>query len=253
MTVQVSGSASAAPNTLVHRADAIARHVKAEGLSARLLGGIAFHFQIRRRREHVGRAYGDIDLIVARKDTHKLDQVLQKVSYAGDKTFNARNGDRRLLFHHTDGSKLDVFVDTLEMCHRLPMRSRLDLETETVSRADLMLSKLQVRELNEKDLDDIFGLLAVYPVTATEDGINATHIGRMCGQDWGLHRTSEVNLSKLRDNWLSTVAAPDRRAVAQGLEDLADALASARKTTKWKLRAVIGERVRWYEDPEDVG
>ena len=35
-------------------------------------------------------------------------------------------------------------------------------------------------------------------------------------------------------------------------ERLLDAAASAPKSMKWKLRANVGDRVRWYELPEEV-
>ena len=57
------------------------------------------------------------------------------------------------------------------MCHRLDLRSRLHIAGPALNPADLLLTKLQIVELNRKDAIDMIALLLAHPLGA--DGIDA--------------------------------------------------------------------------------
>ena len=61
------------------------------------------------------------------------------------------------------------------------------------------------------------------------------------------------NLARLRrsvDDY--DIAAEMKATVVERVDAIVAALDRGRKTIGWRARQVIGERVRWYELPEDV-
>src|SRR5207244_4626493 len=113
---------------------------------------------------------------------------------------NLMQGDRRLYFYDTDHSRqIDIFIDIIQMSHVIDLRGRLDGDGPCASPADLLLSKLQIYEVNRKDLVDLTALLLDHPIAAKDDeAIDATYVARLAAEDWGLYRTLQVNLEKLR-------------------------------------------------------
>jgi hypothetical protein len=181
---------------------------------------------------------------------------------------NSANGDRQMSFTSPAGRPVDVMVDRLTMCHTLDFRPSFGRLPLTIDAADLLLSKLQIVELDEKDARDILQLLSGLPVReprqpaddATPAGrgvsIDADRFGKLLGADWGWWRTVTANLGRLpvlaaeHPDFLPPGAPLDPLAQARRLLELAE---SAPKGVKWRLRANIGDRVRWYERPEEVG
>lgn len=148
---------------------------------------------------------------------------------------------------------MDIFVDSFEMCHELPIGERLLVDSPTVPLAELFLSKAQVVELNEKDMLDLLALLADHPVGAgDEETINVDRIAELTAKDWGLWRTLIGTLEKIEGS-LATAALdePAGSAVGERVSDIRKAISASSKSMKWKARARVGDRVRWYELPED--
>ena len=172
-----------------------------------------------------------------------------------NKTFNAMHGARRLLFYdEPNGRQIDVFVGAFEMCHQLPLQERLKVDRPTLPLADLVLTKLQIVKLNRKDAYDLYSLLLSHPIADhDDDAINRAWIANLCARDWGLFRTVELNLE-----WLSTgvevpeLTTAEMATIRERLQAIGDAVQSAPKSGKWRMRARVGDRVRWYEDPEEV-
>jgi Uncharacterised nucleotidyltransferase len=226
------------------------------GLRVRALGGMAIVL-------HVGdllhpafrRDIHDIDLATPKRDGRKVADFLTGQGYEPNKTFNAMHGARRLLFYdEPNGRQIDVFVGTFEMCHELPLEQRLDMEPLTLPLADLALTKLQIVKLNRKDAYDLYSLLLTHEVSDHDDEtINAQWIGELCGRDWGLFRTVQLNLERLRAELeVPELTEPELDVIRQRLGQIQEAMERAPKTGKWKMRARVGDRVRWYEDPEEV-
>jgi hypothetical protein len=203
------------------------------------------------------RSYHDIDL-VAPAGTPSVSRLLTDLGYDADRRFNALNGSERLMFHDPSGRRIDVFIDTLRMCHALPIGPRLSVQAWTLSPADLVLSKLQIVELTERDAQDLVALFADYAL-ADDDagGISLARIRQVCCGDWGWWRTVDDNLHALSERWLAarSVADPVQAgilgaALARATQLRAD-LHSCPKSMGWKVRAAIGPRFRWYELPEE--
>src|ERR1700746_1298229 len=105
------------------------------------------------------RAGQDIDLACLGKNRRKVADYLESAGCQGDKRFNNLNGDRQMYFTAPSGRPVDVMVDRLSMCHTLEFKSSFGSGSITLDPADLLLSKLQIVELNAKDAHDIFHLL----------------------------------------------------------------------------------------------
>jgi hypothetical protein len=137
------------------------------------------------------------------------------------------------------------------MCHEIPLERRLAADGDTVPLAELVLTKLQIIQLNEKDVRDAVALFAEHDVTDDDAGINGTRVAELCADDWGLWRTITRNLESVAGHLESYDV--DRDLVSTRLAGLQVWIETAPKSRGWKLRDKVGERKRWYELPEEVG
>ncbi len=227
------------------------------GLAARLLGGLAFWLRCPSVRSGpYARGYDDMDFAVESRAATRLKELLTAEGYLPDKFFNGLHGESRLYFAAPDGRwSVDVVIDELTMSHRLDLRGRLGGHGPTIPLADLLLSKLQVWEINSKDLGDALCLLADHGLGDEADGdaISLPRIAAVLGADWGFCHTVERNLGKLGDQWAERPVAGTASDVPASIDGLRRAIDKAPKTRAWRMRSRIGERVRWYQTPEEVG
>jgi len=239
---------------------ALARGAADAGLGLKLLGGLAVRvicpdFPPRLRRDQ------DIDFACMSKGRKDVAAYLERAGCRGDRRFNNLNGDRQMYFTAPSGRPIDVMVDRLAMCHTLDFRPSFGRLPLTVDVIDILLSKLQIVELNQKDVRDILQVLGALPVggDASPAGggpvIDTGRFAKLLGADWGWWRTVTINLAKLpglvaEKPGIAPPSPPfDPVAQSQRLLEIAE---SAPKGVKWRLRANIGDRVRWYELPEEV-
>jgi hypothetical protein len=222
-----------------------------EGIPLRLLGGLAIYLQSSSAKTHeqLKRSYKDLDFVVLSKFTGKAKVLFAKLGYSANKNYNALHGHQRLLFwDEQHGRQVDIFVDRMQMCHNIDFRSRLHIDERTLSLADLILTKLQIVELNEKDMLDTMALFIDFDVEDSEKGINAVYISGLTASDWGLQKTLDTNLKKMN------AFAAERNFPEHVQKRIDKLLARMEKQTKsfaWKTRSMVGERVRWYELPEE--
>jgi hypothetical protein len=204
----------------------------------------------------MARTYGDLDLVGYRSQRGEIVQALEALGYEPNQRFNALQGHRRLLFVHPDGTyDVDVFLDVFPMCHELDFTGRLEKDRYTVPLPDLLLSKLQVIELNEKDVKDAYALVYDHDLGGARDPetIDVGFITKLCGNDWGWYKTITMNIDKivaLADDYLARDE--DRDKIVGRLRRLGEEIEAAPKSLKWRVRARVGERVRWYNLPEDM-
>jgi hypothetical protein len=235
---------------------------EASGLQVRLLGGLAFHARCPEWTARIERERRDIDLAIRSRDRKAFGQLLEASGYAADRQYNALYGHKQLYFVDiARGRPVDVLVDRMEMCHTFEFAGRLDLDGPTLPLAELLLSKLQIARINRKDILDALALLSEYPLAAAdESAINLGQITRLTGADWGWWRTVTGNLDKLR-LFIETELQPGElefrrparfNARAQ-IVALRGAIDGTRKSARWKLRSQVGDRVQWFQEPEEVG
>jgi hypothetical protein len=227
-----------------------------EQVTIRLLGGVGIallaHGPI---PKPLRRTYADIDLVTKREDAPRLRTLLEKLGYTANRRFNSLHGAHRLLYYdETNGRQLDVFVGTFKMCHELDLGGRLQLASETLTPADLLLTKLQIIEINRKDLLDAITLLHQCPVTkrAQPGAIDLERLTAVAGKDWGWYTTLTDNLARIPSVVAETLGGVDAVHITQRTEAMRAALEQAPKSLGWKMRAGIGRRVQWYELPEEV-
>jgi hypothetical protein len=228
------------------------------GVPARLLGGLAVWLRCPSVRSGpYARNYGDMDFAVASHGSTEIKELLTAQGYLPDRFFNNLHGESRLYFAAPDGQwSVDIVIDELTMSHRLDLRGRLDGPFPTITLADLLLSKLQVWQINRKDLGDALCLLADHGLTDDDsdpEAISRQRIATVLGADWGFCHTAERNLGKVAELWVETPLPDAACDVAKQIEQLRQTIEQAPKTRAWRLRSRIGERVRWYEIPEEVG
>lgn len=226
------------------------------GKTFALLGGVAVRVHALEVPPPLGREYKDLDFAVPKGHGRDAEQLLRTAGYEADFHFNAMNGADRMLFHDVaHGRQVDVFVGSFRMCHHISFADRLKPGESTVPLAELLLTKLQIVELNEKDVRDTTLLLHGHEVSDhDDDAVNADRVARLCAADWGLWRTITANLGRcdqLLDNY--KMSGGERTRVSERLKIVLERIEDAPKSRGWKLRAKIGERKRWYELPEEVG
>jgi hypothetical protein len=224
-----------------------------EGLVMRALGGVAVYLQSDDGQPRLVRSLKDIDLAVARGSGKAASRVLAQAAYVADEMFNALRGSRRLLYHDPrNGRHVDVFVGEFSMCHELPLTERLGRDPLTVPREELLLSKLQVVELTGNDQADIYNLLYHHDVGEREDaGISSPFIAALCARDWGLWRTCQLNIGRSLDNLGGSGLGPaEQQVVAGRLESLRGRIDAEPKSRRWRIRNQVGDKVRWYAEPE---
>jgi hypothetical protein len=227
----------------------------AKGLLVRALGGVAVCLQAPAAGLLLPRKCGDIDLATRRESRRAVADLLSEAGYVGDQMFNALHGARRLLFYdEANRRKLDVFVGEFSMCHVIPLMDRLEREPLTIPLAELVLTKLQIVQLNERDQRDIYNLTYHHPVSDDGgSGIEADYIAELCSRDWGLWRTTRATIEQCQAN-LAGYAVPDEAGdgIRERLAQLWRKVEAAPKTTKWRLRSRVGDRVKWYAQPEET-
>lgn len=203
------------------------------------------------------RRFRDIDFWGYAKEQKQIEQLLEKDGYLADPTIKLAHewGVKRLIYENPETHiKIDVFMDELVMAHTIQFKNRLDLDFPTINLADLLLSKLQIHEITENDFIDVIVLLAEHkPGSGDRELIDVTYISDVLRNDWGFTYTALDNLKKCREalarhDLPAEVAEQVRTRIAAMIEQV-DA---APKSTRWRLRARLGTRSKWYEDVDDV-
>ena len=228
-----------------------------QGLLLRVLGGVAVYLLAPDGKPRLPRRVKDIDVAVPRGSGRPTARLLQQAGYVGDQMFNALHGSRRLLFVDPGYERhLDVFVGEFSMCHEIPLTARLDRSPLSVPPEELLLSKLQIVEATANDQSDLYSLLVQYDVGPGSGGasLDASFVAGLCGRDWGLWRTCVGSIDRLLANLESSPLDPGEAARVQArLEALRGYLEAEPKTMKWRLRSQVGDKVRWYQQPEEEG
>lgn len=240
------------------------------GLQVRLMGGLAFHAQAPTWTARIDRDGRDLDLATRGRDRKALVELLVDEGYTPDRQYNALYGHKQLYFVDVPRRRpVDILVDKLEMCHQFEFAGRLGATHPTLPLAELLMSKLQVVKINRKDVLDALILLSEHPL-GEADGIgeaddkramiNVRRILELTSADWGWWRTTTGNLDKLQQFLAGDitpseldVGRPLRFDPAAQIVALRTRINDAPKSTKWKMRSRVGDRMSWYELPEEVG
>lgn len=240
--------------SLEDEAERIIRAAEAKGVTLRLLGGVAVITRCpSATRAPLARRRVDIDLMGHRKEAAKLNQLFKDLGYKPRERFNAFQITRLIFNDLANSRRVDVFLDVFEMCHKFDFKKRMDLEKRTLPLADLLSTKLQIVQVNEKDMKDILAIFLDHDLSEEDvpDKINGAYVAKLCAEDWGIYKTFTANLGKVPD-YAARIGVDEgqkKRALEQA-EKLRALIEGAPKSMGWKMRAAVGERRRWYELPE---
>ncbi|HEX9635114.1 MAG TPA: hypothetical protein VGB34_06460 [Candidatus Limnocylindria bacterium] len=227
------------------------------------MGGLAFHALCPDWKAPVERERRDIDLATRGRDGGSLAALMSAEGYVPDQHYNTLYGHKQLYFVDPERNRpVDILIDRLEMCHRFDFGDRLSICDVTLPPADLLLTKLQIVTINRKDMLDVLALLAEYPLSGDDAACSAISLRRitdLTSSDWGWWRTTTGNLDQL-NAFVSQELRPndlDFRRPAQfdpaaQLVELRTAIDAAPKSMRWRLRAQVGDRIAWYEQPEEI-
>jgi len=228
-------------------------------IALRLLGGVAVKIHCPTYKhlfKVMGRVIPDIDMVTYRKYHKDTQKMFTEMGYEEDRMIRMIFHGKRMIFYDNPNKRhLDIFIDKLKMCHEIDFQGRLELDYPTVSLIDILLSKMQIVKLNERDVIDTVVLLREHEIGKNDkETVNSEYLAKLCANDWGLWRTVTMNLQKVKDMLPKYPAVPDtdKSVVVAKIDDLLEGVEKEPKSTKWRLRAMIGEKKQWYEDVEEV-
>jgi len=231
---------------------------KERGIILRLFGGVAvkYHCPSATHRS-LQRSYPDLDFFGRGKQGREVRKLFTDLGYEPNQRFNALHGATRLIYEDGKSQRVvDIFLDVFRMCHTLHLGDRLTLDDYTIPISDLLLTKLQVVETNEKDIQDLIAILKDHDVVERIDSgdrevIDTGYISTLCADDWGLCKTISLTLKKLLTFLPKYELEPEAKQVLEArIDKLLHAIETVPKSLKWKLRDKVGERKRWYDLPE---
>jgi hypothetical protein len=238
---------------------AIIEAAKQKQIELRLLGATAIYYRCPNSRDltHVmSRALTDLDFMTLSKYVRHIPDLFASLGLQENERVNALYGLRRQIYvDPKNGRHVDVFVDKLVFCHQIDLTRRLNLDSITLSLADLLLEKMQIVKIGEKDVKDAVILLREHELSDKDDGeINMAYIAKLLADDWGFYYTVTTNLKKTSDyaRGLTILSPEDLRLVKSRIDTLLEGIEREGKSFKWKMRAKAGTKVKWYEDAEDV-
>jgi hypothetical protein len=233
---------------------------KTEGVLLRLLGALAFNIhcpEFSYMQGILGRTFTDIDFASYRKQSSRISELFAELGYQHDLRVRALFGSNRLIFEDASGSNrhCDVFLDKLEFCHDVVFQDRLEVDDPTIPLAELLLEKMQIVRLTEKDAIDTIMLLREHKIGGSDDDtIDADHLARLTARDWGLWRTLTINLENIQKiaQGHEKLSEADKKDVSSKITTLRARIDEEPKTRGWKIRSQIGEKRKWYRDVDEL-
>jgi hypothetical protein len=222
----------------------------------RLVGGLAIHMHC---SEHpfCDRSHGDMDFVGLSSQYESIVQVMKEAGYTENTNMTVSTGGSRLLFEKS-GVKdhIDVFLDRIDIEHEIDLKDRLNIEKDTISVSDLLLLKLTITRLNEKDIRDIITMVKDLPMGRDDSSgtINMAYIADLCAKSWGLHHDVTASVRRTLDFLPGySLAENVSSEVAGRLDEIEREILGAPKSLRWRLRALLGERVPWRREIETTG
>jgi hypothetical protein len=256
---------SPSPNVAADSAESLGTEVRRilgqvgeEGPYLRLTGSIAVQVRCPEfgHLARQGRQFHDIDFAGYRRHARQITELLTGLGYVEDREVTVVSDGSRAIFEYGPrGLHLDLFYDRLDFCHVIPLAGRLEADRTTLPLAELLLGKLQIVRINEKDLVDSIVLLLEHPLGESDAGsLNLARLARLCAEDWGLWRTATMNLDKVGSLARTDrrLGAPERGRIDAQLAAIRDRLQAEPKPLAWRIRAKVGDRMKWYKEVEDV-
>ena len=229
------------------------------GLMLRLLGSLAFQFhcpEFGGLQAQMGRAYTDIDFAAYVAQARGVSQLMTGLGYREEREiFIATEGGRAIFENPDNRLHVDVFYDKLDFCHVIRWNGRLEVDSPTIPLAELLLEKMQIVRINEKDVIDTIMLLLEHPLGDSDrETIHLGRVAKLCADDWGLWRTANMNLDKVRRlaEAYPQLTAGQKVHVSGQVAAALTRIQQEPKPLAWRVRDRVGDRVKWYKEVEEV-
>jgi hypothetical protein len=229
------------------------------GILLRVIGSLGFQLHCQKfgyLQAAMGRAYTDIDFAAYGKQSKQIRELMGSLGYQeNQEVFIVSEGERAIYEKPYTNLHLDVFFEKLNFCHTIYWAGRLEVDSPTIPLAELLLEKMQIVQINEKDIIDTIMLLLEHPLgDHDQEVINIKRIAGICGEDWGFWRTVTMNLEKVRvlAQGYSQLTSEQKSHVQSRVQESMTRIEDEPKSLAWRLRARVGDRVKWYQDVDEV-
>jgi hypothetical protein len=247
------------PEVFLAEGKRIATEAQKLGIVMRVMGPLALHYyfpdhvDMYASLERLGdRYFTDIDFASYGKTRKKMMDFMKSMGYECDLNTIMISGKTRHIYYAGAVPMIDVFFDKLNYCHEVVYDDRLELDEYSVTMADIVLQKLQIVEINDKDLKDLEFVLTVAEIGEDDHKkINAAYIAKRFADDWGFWYTgTQLNLPKVKSHCDEVdVFSPEQRAhIKAQVDKLLARIESEPKTKGWEKRAKKGTDKIWYNE-----
>jgi hypothetical protein len=234
----------------------LAEAAQQKGIYLRVMGPLALHYyfmdkiELYARLERLGERYfTDIDFASYGKNRKHLMDFFKSVGYECDLGTMAMTGKTRQIYFGGKVPMIDVFIDELNYCHKVTFDGRLEQDPWSIPQADILLQKLQIWEINDKDLKDIEFLFIVSQFGGDDERkINEDFIAKRFADDWGFWYTATTNLDRVKQHVDGVAALTDdeKARVKQMADHLRARIDAEPKSKGWEKRAKKGTKKIWY-------
>ena len=228
-------------------------------LMLRVIGSLAFQMHCPKYgylQAAMGRAYTDIDFAAYRKQSREIKSLMAGLGYVENReVFIISEGNRAIFENTSNHLHVDVFFDKLDFCHIVSWDGRLEVDAPTIPLSEMLLEKMQIVKINEKDIIDTIMVLLEHPLGDNDkEMINIARIAELCAKDWGLWRTMTMNLEKVGQLARGYNQLPEdhKTMVVSQVNQALARIESEPKSMTWRMRGRVGDRVKWYKDVDEV-
>jgi hypothetical protein len=261
-----SDTAPVTSEEFVQRAIKVVQSAQGQGIVLRIMGAVAYRIHtanladLHRRLNRLGSSgseFTDLDLVTYGRFNQKLEPFFASIGYPADEyaKYQIHVWAQRHFYHDAVGQfKVEVFFDKLEMSHTIDFRNRLEIDNPTIPLAELLLEKMQIVQINEKDIKDAIVLLLGHEIGSDDnEHVNGQYIASLLSSDWGLYYTTMTNLNKVKmfSSKYEQLSESEKNTIAARVVSLAKQIEDHPKTGRWKMRARIGAKHKWYRDVEE--
>src|SRR5208282_6556693 len=265
---------SAEDQEIIDEAINIANIAESKSVTLRILGALAIRIHITNsvdlfsklgRLGNVNRLFTDADFVAYSKQRHKVRGLFEDQFKFQITSYAILQSKNRIIYSHPDGKfKVDIFFDALNFSHEVrfgnePKNGRLKLDSPTIPLGDLVLEKLQIHEITEKDIKDLIAVLYEHRIGSDQDRemIDAKHIATTLADDWGFWYDANMNLAKVltlaagyqTDGLISSDVLTNVKDKIDQLKQYVDA---EPKSKDWNLRNQVGIKKQWWQGVEEL-
>jgi len=229
------------------------------GIILRVIGSLAFQKHCQKYgylQAAMGRAYTDIDFAAYQRQAKEIQALMSGLGYHENReVFIVSEGYRAIFERPEVGLHIDVFYEKLDFCHVIHWKDRLEVDHPSIPLAEMLLEKMQIVQINEKDIIDTIMLLLEHPLGDVDhETVNIKRVAELCSVDWGLWRTTTMNLEKVRQlaQGYDQLGGEQKEIIDLQVKAALKRIDQEPKPLAWRLRARVGDRVKWYKDVDEV-